>query len=221
MLHDVHGARNGVFCYSRKPRQTRRLASGTAMEDPSSNADDHSEFEPESDFGRLHRRRDLFYLLAKDLLDRGFWDRELPKHERNIVEAATRSHKAWQQFFDHHGGEETGAERKANLASQSKSKRGTSKRAKSAQTTKKRAPSTKKLHASNEDADETEVTNHLDVLANRVRAYLMDAAVDELMFASTKHNIQSFPSEYFGGSGAYLHPLFPASSFALLCSPPA
>jgi hypothetical protein len=174
------------------------------MEDPSSNADDHSEFEPEYDFGRPHPRRDLFYLLAKDLQERGFWDRELPKHERNIVEAATRSHKSWQQFFDHHGGEENGAERKANLSSQAKSKRGGSKRSKGAHSSKKRTISNKTLYASNEVEEDSDSMNHLDTLATRVRAFLMDAAVDELMFASRKFNAQTTPPEYSSGLGMSL-----------------
>lgn len=126
---------------------------------------------------------DLFFRVARDLAQTSFWQRELPRHERHVIDAALKSERVWRSIFsgshDDDGGE-SGTFKSQPSTNSSKRKRGaataTPKKAKATPSKKK---TDKKTTSTSDDGEDIELS-HLDILNARVRCMVADAAVDEL-----------------------------------------
>jgi hypothetical protein len=125
---------------------------------------------------------DLFYRVARDLAQTSAWQRDLPRHERHVIEAALKSERVWKSLFSSsHEDDGTDSASKSQPSTNStKRKRG----AAAATPKKTKVPASKKKSdkkgtSTSEDGEDTETT-HLDVLNSRVRCMVFDAVVDEL-----------------------------------------
>eukprot|EP01122_Echinamoeba_exundans_P014103 TRINITY_DN6324_c0_g1_i1.p1 TRINITY_DN6324_c0_g1~~TRINITY_DN6324_c0_g1_i1.p1 ORF type:complete len:1095 (+),score=240.25 TRINITY_DN6324_c0_g1_i1:29-3286(+) len=126
---------------------------------------------------------DLFYRVARDLAQTSAWQRDLPRHERHVIEAALKSERVWKSLFSsshEDDGTDSTASKSQPSTNSTKRKRGaaavTPKKTKLPASKKK---SDKKGTSTSEDGEDVETT-HLDVLNSRVRCMVFDAVVDEL-----------------------------------------
>lgn len=161
---------------------------------------------------------DLFFRVARDLSQTSLWQRELPRHERHMIDAALKSERVWRSLFASSHEEETGdtgPSKSAPSTNSTKRKRGapaaTPKKAKATASKKK---SDKKGASTSEEGEDTEF-NHTDVLNSRVRCMVFDAVVDE-MFPPQRYNSDPWANAVRMENGAPLE--ISRRSFPSQCS---
>ena len=153
---------------------------------------------------RPHLNGDSTLPLVRALLESGYWDNVLPRHEKHLFLAATSSARAWHMFLDScsvpsaSALSSTGSSSSQAQATSNSSKRGASSKTPKPTTRSKRGTVTPRRRGAEADhsepnaSDSTQDTQlqsreHIETIHTRLRTLISDALIDEVLFANEKH----------------------------------
>lgn len=148
----------------------------------------------------ISSKSDRMYILAKHLLEIGYWNTLLPRHERNLLSTILSNHRSWITFLNMSGSPSSmfHGQRTSNALASSSQSLSTPRRAKPTKSARSKRVTTPRRRGNEPEPESSEsqhaITSHdlLETLHTRIRTFLFDALVDEVAFPNDKY-LQAIP----------------------------